>query len=46
MSVRVSVIIPTFNRSDDIMRLFEDILRQTEKIWRLLLSTMDRMKIT
>lgn len=31
MSVRVSVIVPTFNRSDDIGYLLGDISRQTEK---------------
>ncbi|MCM2347604.1 MAG: glycosyltransferase [Acidovorax soli] len=36
MSVRVSIIIPTFNRSDDIVRLLEDISRQTEKSLEIL----------
>lgn len=31
MSVRVSVVIPTFNRSDDLANLLGDISRQTEK---------------
>ena len=31
MSVRVSVVIPTFNRSEDLAHLLGDISRQTEK---------------
>lgn len=37
MSVRVSVVIPTFNRSRDIERLLNDILNQTESSFEVLI---------
>lgn len=37
MSVRVSVVIPTFNRSDDIVHLLNDIYNQTESSFEVLI---------